>query len=48
MGIVEEKYRALTNVDIEEQKRLWDERGKGVLCHLNKLSLVLWTNWVTT
>lgn len=29
MSIAEEKYRALTNVDIEEQKRLWDERGKG-------------------
>ena len=22
-------YKQLTNVDIEEQKRLWDERGKG-------------------
>lgn len=35
-------YKQLTNVDIEEQKRLWDERGKGyygeylVFCELYK------------
>lgn len=29
MNTVIEKYQALTNVDIAEQKKLWDERGKG-------------------
>ena len=35
-------YKQLTNVDIEEQKKLWDERGKGyygeflVFCELYK------------
>ncbi|MBQ5799166.1 MAG: NERD domain-containing protein, partial [Oscillospiraceae bacterium] len=26
---IEQVYKQLTNVDIEEQKRIWDERGKG-------------------
>ena len=26
---IKDIYKQLTDVDIEEQKRLWDERGKG-------------------
>lgn len=39
---INDVYKQLTNVDIEEQKRLWDERGKGyygefmVFCELYK------------
>ena len=39
---IDDVYKQLTNVDIEEQKRLWDERGKGyygeymVFCELYK------------
>lgn len=29
MSTIEEKYRELTGIDINEQKLLWDERGKG-------------------
>lgn len=42
MGSIEEKYKQLTNVDIAEQARLWNERGKGyygeylVFCDLYK------------
>jgi len=26
---IDNVYTQLTNVDIEEQKKIWDERGKG-------------------
>ena len=29
MSDLKKEYKQLTNVDIEEQKRIWDERGKG-------------------
>lgn len=29
MNAIIENYRTLTNIDIAEQRRLWDERGKG-------------------
>ena len=29
MSDIESIYQKLTNVDIHQQKQLWDERGKG-------------------
>ena len=31
---LKEIYQQLTNVDIDEQKQLWDERGKAIMVNI--------------